>query len=451
MSLAANSLFRKYRAEAADDRKEHARSDDALSPAPPTQDPAQKPNSREVIEEHRGCEGQAKDDEGPLDLDVGLEFNENGLGPPNSLGTGNSEPLAMVVDESPLAAQRSTAPSVDAELIDWEQVNDARRQMLHHVSPSPDAIQPVTFKEAVEKLRADVDSWVPYKKTLKRVSDHVKTSGFWGAIWSCFHHDVVEGSDDYEDRDFVLSLQFLGLDHSNALHRRMLLTVYRRLVHPPRGAPDPSTRGPVWEKLGFQGSDPATDLRSTGILGVLQILYLIDFYPTFAGLLFKLSTNPTTEFPFVLVCFNFSSIAMEALKSRSLHDDIHNRRLRCSRHDMANASASPADGSHPPVSNCSGDIASDYLYKPTPVIHSVCEFYAGSMFQFYAEWRKVPSRSARDFGPIKAKLRPYVKAHVNECFEVCEFARNRKMLTSLEQNAVRAAIASAGATEFMEF
>lgn len=33
--------------------------------------------------------------------------------------------------------------------------------------------------------------------------------------------------------------------------------------------------GPHWESVGFQGDDPATDLRGYGMLGLLQMLTLI--------------------------------------------------------------------------------------------------------------------------------------------------------------------------------
>lgn len=31
-----------------------------------------------------------------------------------------------------------------------------------------------------------------------------------------------------------------------------------------------------WEKIGFQGTDPATDLRGVGILGLCQLLFLVS-------------------------------------------------------------------------------------------------------------------------------------------------------------------------------
>jgi hypothetical protein len=35
-------------------------------------------------------------------------------------------------------------------------------------------------------------------------------------------------------------------------------------------------RGGHWQDIGFQGDDPATDLRSVGMLGLLQMLAFLE-------------------------------------------------------------------------------------------------------------------------------------------------------------------------------
>lgn len=61
--------------------------------------------------------------------------------------------------------------------------------------------------------------------------------------------------------------------------RREALSVLQHapvlLIAMPAGKPGPVPRlGPHWAALGFQGDDPATDLRGAGVLGLLQLLYL---------------------------------------------------------------------------------------------------------------------------------------------------------------------------------
>jgi len=45
--------------------------------------------------------------------------------------------------------------------------------------------------------------------------------------------------------------------------------------------------GPHWAALGFQGSDPTTDLRGCGILGLLHLLLLHEHDPANAQAIFK--------------------------------------------------------------------------------------------------------------------------------------------------------------------
>jgi hypothetical protein len=47
--------------------------------------------------------------------------------------------------------------------------------------------------------------------------------------------------------------------------------------------------GQHWGRIGFQGDDPATDLRGVGMLGLLQLLYLHHHSPAAAEKLYKLS------------------------------------------------------------------------------------------------------------------------------------------------------------------
>ncbi len=41
----------------------------------------------------------------------------------------------------------------------------------------------------------------------------------------------------------------------------------------------PGDKGEHWEKLGFQGKDPATDLRGAGLMGLKNLHYMAELYP----------------------------------------------------------------------------------------------------------------------------------------------------------------------------
>ena len=52
------------------------------------------------------------------------------------------------------------------------------------------------------------------------------------------------------------------------LHERMLMSIYKSIT---KAETLPTRFGPHWEVIGFQGNDPATDLRGAGILALLQV------------------------------------------------------------------------------------------------------------------------------------------------------------------------------------
>ncbi|XP_064124864.1 ELMO domain-containing protein 3 isoform X4 [Loxodonta africana] len=76
----------------------------------------------------------------------------------------------------------------------------------------------------------------------------------------------------HEERDLVLTIAQCGLDSQDPVHGRILQTIYRKLT----GSKfDCALHGDHWEDLGFQGANPATDLRGAGFLALLHLLYLV--------------------------------------------------------------------------------------------------------------------------------------------------------------------------------
>ncbi|XP_027488134.1 ELMO domain-containing protein 3-like [Corapipo altera] len=87
-----------------------------------------------------------------------------------------------------------------------------------------------------------------------------------------------------------------ALDDSERVHMRILQTIYRQLTRSRRGCPRYGTH---WEELGFQGVDPGTDLRGTGMLGLMQILFFVLDSRTLllAREIFQLSQHETQAWP----------------------------------------------------------------------------------------------------------------------------------------------------------
>ena len=228
-------------------------------------------------------------------------------------------------------------------------------------------------------------------------------SSFWNMCWGLWHTDITPGTPLYDERDFILCLMKVPLDHSDPLHRRILLTIYSRSVnvfgYNPAGGASSVACSPVstigdkygdgalqekrensiipgirttgaaaWERLGFQGNDPGTDLRFSGLYGLLMFLYVVDtaehqtntkglvttqvesegngsfardtrqnpcdeadddrptkLHRSFTKKLYDVSLSRLLNFPLAIVIFNFVGIALELLLRRDLHDYIHHQ------------------------------------------------------------------------------------------------------------------------------
>ncbi|PSN55502.1 hypothetical protein C0J52_02582 [Blattella germanica] len=129
-------------------------------------------------------------------------------------------------------------------------------------------------------------------------------------------HDHLLG-----ERDLVFAIAQCKLDMSEQVHVRMLQTVYQRLTGTRVECPH---YGAHWEHIGFQGTDPGTDLRGVGMLGLLQLLYLANspHLIPLARDIYRASVDENQNFPLAVMSLNMTRIALVALR----HDvEIHCR------------------------------------------------------------------------------------------------------------------------------
>jgi hypothetical protein len=76
------------------------------------------------------------------------------------------------------------------------------------------------------------------------------------------------------ERDALLCASEEAFDPTDGVHLRMIRNVFAALTGRAGGC---SITGSHWEAVGFQGSDPRTDLnRSMGVLSLLQALHLVE-------------------------------------------------------------------------------------------------------------------------------------------------------------------------------
>ena len=139
----------------------------------------------------------------------------------------------------------------------------------------------------------------------------------------------------------------------------MLRTIYRQLTCTTLDCP---RYGSHWEEIGFQGSDPSTDLRGVGILGLVQALYLVmtpEILP-FTQDLYRLSRLDGQEFPLLVLSLNMTRITVQVVR-----DGILNKQLAAEEEVWTTANF----------------------------------FYAALLYQVYQHWR-LNNLTIRDCGPL---------------------------------------------------
>lgn len=83
------------------------------------------------------------------------------------------------------------------------------------------------------------------------------------------------------------------------------------------GTPVPSVPDMKWQELGFQGSDPSTDFRGMGMLGLDQLLAFTQIAPKSAHNIWQQSNLGSAWFTFATVGINITALLYSLLVSRS--------------------------------------------------------------------------------------------------------------------------------------
>uniref|UniRef100_A0A8C0N461 ELMO domain-containing protein n=1 Tax=Canis lupus familiaris TaxID=9615 RepID=A0A8C0N461_CANLF len=173
------------------------------------------------------------------------------------------------------------------------------------------AWQLISFSEALQHFQTlDLSSFK------KRIQPTIRRTGL-AALRHCLFGPPKLHQGLREERDLVLTIAQCGLDSQDPMHGRVLQTIYKKLT----GSKfDCALHGDHWEDLGFQGANPATDLRGAGFLALLHLLYLVMDSKTLlmAQEIFRLSRHHIQQFPFCLMSVNITRIAIQALREECL-------------------------------------------------------------------------------------------------------------------------------------
>ncbi|KAJ1481260.1 ELMO/CED-12 family-domain-containing protein [Baffinella frigidus] len=104
--------------------------------------------------------------------------------------------------------------------------------------------------------------------------------------------------------------------HDNPEHWALLLKLWNLSF--PASDSQPEQQDSHWKKLGFQGTDPATDFRSAGFLSVTSLVYFAETYPDRFAETVQRSHGQTVEdsYPFACVGINVVFLLTDVMKLR---------------------------------------------------------------------------------------------------------------------------------------
>lgn len=135
---------------------------------------------------------------------------------------------------------------------------------------------------------------------------------FYEIICKCFQTKI--NSDLKKEKLQLICLSKLKYDDKNNYHFNLLQTIFIKLT----GLKNCEKSGTHWEKIGFQGKTPGSDLRATGMLSPLQMSYFIFTYPELAKFLYDLLLSKSCEWLFAVTLINITQIILLLLRNDDL-------------------------------------------------------------------------------------------------------------------------------------
>lgn len=93
-------------------------------------------------------------------------------------------------------------------------------------------------------------------------------------------------------KEQILLFRKIQFNDKEILHNRILLTIYREIT----GIKKVIRYGNHWEKIGFIGKDPSTNLSGVGMFGLVQILAFISLKKTLLIKIYEYSINENERF-----------------------------------------------------------------------------------------------------------------------------------------------------------
>uniref|UniRef100_A0A8C5J220 ELMO domain containing 3 n=1 Tax=Junco hyemalis TaxID=40217 RepID=A0A8C5J220_JUNHY len=224
-----------------------------------------------------------------------------------------------VLQELVLADGQPPAPGISEEQRqaqeEWEALEEIQSGLGGTSGAAP---PPISFSEALQHFQS---AELPCSRGSARAPAR---RGILAALLRCLRGPPRLRPQLRGEQELALAMAQCALDDSERVHMRILQTIYRQLTRSRLGCP---RYGAHWEELGFQGADPGTDLRGTGMLGLMQILFFVLDSRTLplAREIFQLSQHETQNFPFCIMSVNITRIVIQALQEERLSRECNRR------------------------------------------------------------------------------------------------------------------------------
>ncbi len=169
--------------------------------------------------------------------------------------------------------------------------------------------QPTSFGELLNHFQN-----ISLTEQLTRIKPEIQSSKFFS-----FTGPPKINKHLRQERDMIFAIALCKFDDCNPLHTRSLSTIYRRLTG---GGPRSACMrfGTHWEEIGFQGSDPIDDLRGVGMLGIVQLVWLLEtpWVQLIASDVYQYSRQHGHEIPFSILILNITCLSLQALREGCL-------------------------------------------------------------------------------------------------------------------------------------
>mmetsp|Transcript_41552 Transcript_41552/g.47935 ORF Transcript_41552/g.47935 Transcript_41552/m.47935 type:complete len:585 (+) Transcript_41552:3-1757(+) len=180
------------------------------------------------------------------------------------------EPVAIPhsVQEDPAQAEEHNDP-----MSKWLRVNEERKEEIEQkLNKNYDEEE----EQSPIKLIRYLDVWMYFltEDYSAYLDDIVRETESSGGVMSFFKKKQKLNKNLEEERDIFICLAKIKMDTSIEVHERLLTSIYLQLT----GNETCARTGQHWIDVGFQNEDPYTDIRGSGILGLIQLLYFAEVY-----------------------------------------------------------------------------------------------------------------------------------------------------------------------------